>query len=506
MARKEKKLGRVYLVGAGPGRADLITVRGAKLLKQADCVIYDKLVNPALLRYVREDAEIIHTPKRVSEGSVSQGSINELLVEKAGEHDVLVRLKGGDPCMFGRGAEEAEILSGSSIEFEIVPGITAGVAACEYAGVMLTDRRYSSEAAFVTGREAEGKQSSGIDWPLLAKWRGSIIFYMGMGNLEKIAERLIDEGLSGDTAAAVIQNATLPNQRVVRSLLRDIAKQCKRAGIGAPAIVVIGKAAKDSGLEWFRRLPLFGKSIVVTRDATGNAEFAEKITERGGEALSFPTIKIKSLTDEDKFTGLLKRLWECEVVVFTSANGVRIFFDFLSRMGKDSRVFGNVEIAAVGLPTMRALMDYGLRADYMPAEFTTKALAQELINKANIKGKRVMLLRSAIASDELPRLLLEAGVQLDGAEVYTAVRHTGPVEMLEQRLREKSVHWLTFTSPSTVENFFEQIDTVLVKSAGVRIASIGPVTADAIRKIGLTVDAEAKEYTTDGLLKAIEQV
>jgi len=296
------KKGFVYLVGAGPGRADLITVRGAELLKTADCIIYDKLANPALLSYARPDADIIHVPKRIGTGSCTQDEINRLLVEKASSGKTVVRLKGGDPCIFGRGSEEARFLSKAGIDFEIVPGVTAAVAAAEYAGVMLTDREYSSQVAFITGHEAEGKKESSIDWNVLAKFGGSIVFYMGMGGLQFITSQLIKNGMNKDTPAAVIANATFPNQRITKAPLDLIDQKCKQENIAPPAIVVIGDtAASDTELNWFMKKPLFGRSIVATRDRRGNADFAAKIIHRAGNPVEFPTIKIEPLTNTTEF-------------------------------------------------------------------------------------------------------------------------------------------------------------------------------------------------------------
>jgi len=330
-----KKKGRVYLVGAGPGRMDLITVRGAEVLKSADCVIYDKLVNPDLLNYARPDAEIIRVPKRVGAGSFTQGEINNLLIERASSGQMVVRLKGGDPCIFGRGAEEAAVLAEAGIDFEIVPGVTAGVAAGAYAGIMLTDRNYSSQVVFVTGREAEEKRESNIDWHLLAKFSGTIVFYMGIENLDFIAGQLMGNGMREDTPTAVITDATLPSQRIIRASLRELSKECKREKIEPPGIVVVGTAAEsEAKLNWFTRKPLFGRNIVVTRDEKGNADFAAKIVSEGGNPLKFTAIKIKPLTQTNRFLQTLAKIAEFDWIIFTSANGVAVFFEFSQFIGR----------------------------------------------------------------------------------------------------------------------------------------------------------------------------
>jgi uroporphyrinogen III methyltransferase/synthase len=492
----QKNKGFVYLVGAGPGRADLITVRGAELLKTADCIIYDKLANPSLLSYVGPDAEILHVPKRISGRSFTQDEINNLLVEKANEGKTVVRLKGGDPCIFGRGSEEARVLVKADIDFEIVPGVTAAIAAAEYAGVMLTDREYSSQVAFITGHEADGKQESSIDWNVLAKFPGSIVFYMGMGGLRFITEQLIENGMNKEIPAAVIANATFPNQRITKSTVQGIDDKCKQENIGPPAIVVIGDtAASDTQLNWFMKKPLFGRTIVATRDLRGNADFVAKIINRAGNPVEFPTIKIEPLTNTNEFLQALTKFTEYDWIVFTSANGVRIFFDYIQGLAKDARVFASVKIAAIGAKTADVLAEFGIKADFVPDVFTGKELGTQLIGHTNLHGKKVLLLRSRLASNELVDILQQA-------DAVTAKTDSAP---LIKQISDGSVDWLTFASPSSVTAFFEQIRPDLVNSGNVRVASIGPVTSEQLKKIGVKIDLQAAEHTIDGLLDAIEE-
>jgi uroporphyrinogen III methyltransferase/synthase len=502
----EGNKGFVYLVGAGPGRADLITVRGAELLKTADCIIYDKLANPALLSYAGPNAEILHVPKRIGHGSFTQDEINRLLVEKAGEGKTVVRLKGGDPCIFGRGAEEARILADAGIDFEIVPGVTAAIAAAEYSGVMLTDRNYSSQVAFITGHEAEGKQESNIDWNVLAKFGGSIVFYMGMGGLQFITGQLIKNGMKKETPAAVIANATFPNQRITMSTVQGIDDKCKQENIGPPAIVVIGDAGVgDTSLNWFMKQPLFGRTIVATRDHRGNANFAAKIIHRAGNPIEFPTIKIEPLTNTTEFLQALTKFTEYDWIVFTSANGVRIFFDYIQSLSKDARVFASARIAAIGARTGDVLAEFGIKPDFVPDVFTGKELGKQLIGFTNLKGKKVLLLRSQLASNELVDILQQADAEVNNVPIYTAVTAKTDSAPLTKQISDGSVDWLTFASPSSVTAFFEQIRPDLVNSANVRVASIGPVTSEQLKKIGVKIDLQAAEHTIDGLLDAIEQ-
>jgi uroporphyrinogen III methyltransferase / synthase len=498
--------GRVYLVGAGPGRPDLITVRGLELLKCADCVIYDKLANPALLNYARPDAELLAVPKRVGPESFRQEQINNLLVQKAGEGKSVVRLKGGDPYIFGRGAEEAAVLAEAGIDFEVVPGVTAALAASCYSGIALTDRALASEVIFVTGHEAEGKQQTGIDWQLLAKFTGTIVFYMGMENINDITRRLIENGMSPETPSAVVADATLPTQKFVKATLATIADCCTKNKITPPALVFIGPTVTgDVRLDWLAKLPLFGKTIVVTRDAEGGAEFAAKIAARMAVAIEMPVTKIKTLTDSNDFVKTLAQIKAYDWVIFTSCNGVETFFAALAKLGKDARVFGSAKIAAIGVRTAETLAAFGLKADFIPKAFTSKDLAKGLIDFTNLRGKKILLLRSQIASDDLPQLLEAAGASVDNVSIYTHEKNLCDLKIFSGMLAEKNVNWITFASPFAATCFFEQVPADFVKSSAAKVASIGPVTSQKLAELGVKVKVEASEHTFDGLLIAIEQ-
>ncbi len=501
------KKGKVYLVGAGPGRADLITVRGADLLKTADCIIYDKLANPALLKFARPDAELIPVPKRIGPGSATQDQINNLLVEKANVGQTVVRLKGGDPGIFGRTGQELSALTKAGIDFEIVPGVTAAVAAAESAGILLTDRNYSSQVVFITGREAEGKQKSNIDCHLLAKFSGTIVFYMAMENLEFITKQLVKNGMAEETPAAVIADATLPSQKTVRASLKQISEKCKQNKVKPPAIVIVGAAA-DEKLNWLTSKPLFGKTIVITRDAESNANFAAKIIAKGGNPIEFTTIKNKPLTQTNKFLQTLAKLADYDWLIFTSANGITVFFDALQRLGKDARVFASAKIAAIGSETAAKLTEFGVKADFTPNIFTSKELGKQLIAFTNLKNKKVLLLRSQLASDELNKLLESTGAKVDNVPIYTTVTVTvkNKCDPLIEKIKKGEIDWLTFVSSSSVKAFFEQIPAELANSSNIKVASIGPVTSEQLKRLGLKVDAQASEHTADGLLAAIEKI
>jgi uroporphyrinogen III methyltransferase/synthase len=505
MAEKIKNSGKVYLVGAGPGAPDLITLRAAELLKIADCIIIDKLANPALLKYAKQNAEIIHTPKRAGPASVTQDTINMLMVEKALAGKIVVRLKGGDPCIFSRVSQETAALSQAGIDFEIVPGITAAVAVASYAGILLTDRDYASQLIFVTGREADDKQTSNIDWHLLAKFKGTIVFYMGLQNLNVIVENLLTNGLDEKTPAAVVADVTLPTQKIVKSTIAKIASESKKQNIQPPALLIIGTAAEgDNTLNWFMKKPLFGKTILLTRDAKANARLAAEILKRGGNPLTFNTVQIKPLTDKNEFLKTLTTFSNFHWIIFTSQNGVEIFFGFLAQIGKDCRVFANSKIAAVGTKTADKLREYGIIPDFVPAAFTTEQLARQLISFENLKNKNVLLLRSLAADKTLDEVLQKAGAKLQDTPIYEIVPVQSDTATVEQNLKAGCIDWLTFASPSAVKFFFEKFSAGLVKSSKVKIASIGPVTSKQLKNFGFDPEIEATEHTIDSLIDAIE--
>ncbi len=498
--------GFVYLVGAGPGRADLITVRGAEVIKKADCIIYDKLANPILLKYARTDTEIIHVPKRIGKGSTTQQEINRLLIEKAVNGRIVVRLKGGDPCIFGRIGEELEVLNAEGVGYEIIPGVTAGVALSSYSGIMLTDRQYSSQVTFITGHEAEGKKESSIDWSVLAKFSGSLVFYMGIGNLNIISKKLMENGLSADTPTSVISEITFPTQRIAEGTIANIQAECERKKIEPPALIVIGPAAKDyNDFNWFMKQPLFGKNIVVTRDEPGNADFAEKIIERGGNPIPFATFQIKSQTETNEFLRTLSQLSDYNWIIFTSQNGVKVFFNAMEQLNKDARVFSSAKIACIGTQTEATLNQFAIKADFVPTVFTSEQFGKQLISFTNLKGKKILLLRSEIASDELVEILKQANAEVEDISIYTAVMQKNETAYLEEKIQNREIDWITFASPSAVRGFFDNINSEIINSSKIKIASVGPVTSKELELKGVKVTVTASEHTFDGLLDAIEK-
>lgn len=498
---------KVYFVGAGPGDPGLITVKGAIYLEMADCVIYDGLANPDLLNHCQPEIEIICVAKRSGHHSFKQSEINDLIVEKAKQYQTVVRLKGGDPCLFGRAAEEIKTCLDAGLDFEIVPGITAGIAAAEYAGIFLTDRDHTSAVCFVTGHEAEGKSHTDLNWDALANFNGSLVIYMGMDNLETICQTLAAQGKPLDTPAAVIHQATRPQQKVVKATLADIAAECKTQDVGAPSIVVIGPSATGvEGADWCRKRPLFGKKVVITRDAAGNESFADALGLQGAEPVRFNTIELVSLADMPPAKKALQHLRDYDWIIFTSANGVRYAFDALEDMSLDARAFADTKIACIGIQTATELAVYGLNADFVPTPFTSTALAEGLVEMDETDANSILLLRSAIAPDDLPKALTDGGATVEDVSVYTVDRRQAEPEEIEElleMLKGNQLDWITFTSSSTVDSFFAQIDIEAVKASSAKIASIGPFTTKQLKQYGLEPDVEASTHTVNGLIDAM---
>lgn len=499
----------VYLVGAGPGDPELITLKAVRCLSEADCVIYDGLANAALLKYAPANAETISVAKRGGCESIKQEQISELLIEKAREGKTVVRLKGGDPMLFARGGEEAAALQKAGIAFEIVPGITAGIAAAEYSGVFLTDRTTSSQVVFVTGHPAADKDLDAIDWDYLAKFDGSIVLYMAMGNLSQIADKLIAAGKPANTPAAVIQNATLPNQKLAQGTLNQIDAICKKQELAAPAIVIIGKAAKNASLDtWFMTKPLFGKTVVITRDKAGNERLGSLLQKQAANVIDFPCILLQMQMDSPELKRAFREMSDYEWVIFTSSHGVDFAFEAMGKIGKDSRAFGRAKIACIGQPTAEALLRYGIRADFVPTEFTAKSLAEELSVRCDLRRNNILLLRSAIATDELYDDLRRKGAAVEDMRIYTTAAITQPEagrNDLSEQIAAGKVDWITFTSSSTVDGFFQNIPIDMVKQSPVKLASIGPETTKKLVLLNLTVHLEADTHTAEGLVEAMEK-
>lgn len=499
--------GKVYLVGAGPGDPGLMTVKGLKLLGQADVIVYDQLASPELLRQARPGAEIIYVGKKAGAHTLPQGGINQLLVDQAAAGLTVVRLKGGDPFVFGRGGEEAEALAAAGVPFEVVPGITSAVAVPAYAGIPVTHRAHTTLVSFITGHEDPTKPESTIPWDNLGANPGTLVFLMGVKNLAANCRRLVEAGRPPDTPAAVIQSGTLPEQRTVTGTLMDIADKAREAGMQPPAILVVGGvAALREQLAWWEKRPLFGKTAVVTRTREQASALVELLSAAGARCLEIPTLEIAPPDDLAPLDKALEQLAAYAWVIFTSANGVAAFFQRLFDKGLDVRALGRAKLAAIGPATAQALRERGLVADVMPARFQAEDLAAALLPRIS-PGSRVLLARAQVAREVLPEILEQAGVQVDVVPVYQARPAAAIPEEARFPIEFGQIDLLTFASSATVHNFaalvgrekFQELARTAV------VAAIGPITAATLQEYGLTPQIQPEDYTIPALAAAIEE-
>ena len=451
----DRKQGKVYLVGAGPGDPGLLTLKAKECIEKADVVVYDNLANRVFLNYARKGAELVYAGKEGGRHHLTQDEINGLIVAHAKEGKAVVRLKGGDPFIFGRGGEEAQELTRAGIPFEIVPGVTSAIAVPAYAGIPLTHRDFTTTVAFITGHEDPLKEKSTIPWEKISTGAGTLVFLMGVGNLSKIAEELIANGRSPQTPVAVIQNGTVAEQRTACGVLENIGEVAQKAGLKPPAIIVVGEVVGlREELAWFDRKPLFGKRVVITRAREQASTFMAGLRELGAECIEFPTIEVtppSSYAPLDEAIGNLARYgW----MIFTSTNGVKAFFERLWLLGKDSRDLSGIKVAAIGAKTGDALRGRGVRPDLVPGEFRAEAVV-EAFRSQEVRGKRILLPRAAEAREVLPDELQKMGASVDVVEVYRTIRADVDRKPLRDLLEKGRVHMVTFTSSSTVRNFVE---------------------------------------------------
>jgi uroporphyrinogen III methyltransferase/synthase len=512
--RQQYSAPMVYLVGAGPGDPGLITLRGKMLLERAEVLIYDYLASKKLLKYVPKDAELIYAGKR---GGVkhthTQEEINRMLVERALAGRRVVRLKGGDPFIFGRGGEEIEALVKAGVTFEVVPGVTSATAAATYAGIPITHREYTSTVAFVTGHEDPTKPNSNIAWDKLATGVGTIVIYMGIKNLKSITEKMIKYGRDPLTPVAVVRWASTSEQRTVVGNLKNIAEVVQKNNIKPPSLVVIGEVVNlRETINWYEKRALFGKKVVVTRTREQASELINLLENCGAECLEFPTISLEPLDSYDILDRALVEIDTYQWILFTSINAVDYFFRRLFDLGKDVRYLNGPKIAAVGKVTAEALASRGIKADLLPEEYTGDGLAETLI-KTGVEGLRILIPRALKARETLPESLTRAGAEVTVAPVYQNVLPTSNAgeqlkEELCQALQEKTVDMVTFTSSSTVKNFATLMDIKTPEEmrklmSGVAVATIGPVTAKTAESLGLKIDVQPTEYTIPDLVDSI---
>ena len=498
--------GRVVLVGAGPGDPGLLTLRGREVLAEAEVVVYDALLGPRLLDFAPPEAERIDVGKRAGKPAPSQEAIHRILIDRAQKGRRVVRLKGGDPFVFGRGGEEALALAEAGIDFEVVPGITSAVAAAAYAGIPLTHRKLASGVALVTGHEADDKSESALDWDALARWKGTLVFYMGVANFPTIAANLIAHGLGAETPAAVIHWGTTPRQKVVMGTLRALPEAAAAADLKPPALIVIGAVvALRDRLKWFEKRPLLGRRIVVTRARPQASGLAARLEALGAETIASPAIRIEPPADPAPLREAVRRAAAFEWIVFTSPNGVEAFFAAMKAEGLDARALGGAgrQVAAIGPATASRLAAFGIRADLQPETFTSAALAEALAARQDLRGVPILLLRADIAPKDLGEALAARGAAVHEVTAYRTVADPASREAARALLDRGEADWITFTSASTVRYFSEAVGAPRIRSSGARIASIGPATSAAIREAGLEVAVEAGPHTMAGLVDAI---
>jgi uroporphyrinogen III methyltransferase / synthase len=524
--------GVVYLVGAGPGDPGLMTARSLELIASADAVFHDRLIPPGALDGAREDAELVYVGKAPDHGTgrpgtgdppaprnpsplqrrstVPQDEINERLVEAARAGKSVVRLKGGDPFVFGRGGEEGEALREAGVEFEVVPGVTAGVAASAYAGIPITHRDDASAVAFVTGHEDPEKDGTALDWEALAAFPGTLVFYMGVKRLAANAAALVEDGRDPDEPAAAVERGTTERQRTVIATLSTLAEAVEREGIGAPALIVVGPVVKRrETLAWLERRPLHGRRVVVTRARAQASGLASTLRALGAETVELPAIRIEPRTGSEEVRRAVERIGEYALVCVSSPNGAHLLFEALAAAGKDARALGGTRhavdgsqrtsatVAAIGPGTARALAAHGIGADIVPERFVAEALV-EALEAVGVSGKPVLVARAAEARDVLPDALRGRGAEVDIVALYETVREEPDEAAVEAA---QSADYVTFTSSSTVRNLTEALGDRFPKAA--RIVSIGPITSEAARAAGLGVDVEATRHDVDGLVEAL---
>ncbi|MFQ5449697.1 MAG: uroporphyrinogen-III C-methyltransferase [Nitrospinaceae bacterium] len=505
MVDPSPKKGRVILVGAGPGDVGLLTLRGKEWLQRADVIIYDHLVNLAMIRFGREDTETIYAGKRAGCASLPQEEINALLVQKAREGKTVVRLKGGDPFIFGRGGEEAQELKRAGIPFIVVPGVTSPVGVSAYAGIPLTHRDHSSSVSIITGSNEKNQKDIRIDWEKIASRSGTLVFLMGARKLRQICENLMKFGKNPATPIAVVQWGTTSRQKTWTGTLETIVGIALKEKISPPALTIIGEVVHLKPLiDWYETLPLFGKTVVITRAEEQSETFINLLQERGAEPFSFPVIRTVPPEDWAPLDRALEQLSQYSGLIFTSANGVRFFIRRLKENEKDIRELRGVRVYAIGPKTERAVRDLGIRVDVVPDDFVAESLIARL-EQEEVRGKRFLIPRAAVAREILPEKLRSLGAEVDVVSAYRTLPPETKNEDLFNRLKARSIDMVTFTSSSTVTNFLQLIGSdrrPLLE--GVKIAAIGPITAKTAQDEGLRVEIIPEQYTVEGLVEAIE--
>ena len=496
-------MSKVYLIGAGPGDPGLLTLRGKDLLSRADVVVYDYLANKAFLDFCRKDAQIYYVGKKGGDHTLPQDKINDLLVDMAKSGKMVARLKGGDPFVFGRGGEEAEELIAAGCDFEVVPGVTSAVAAPAYAGIPITHRSFTSSVSFITGHEDPTKAESSLNWAAFAQSGSTLVFFMGVKNLPHITENLMKAGMSGDTPAALVRWGTTCRHKSLVATVATMPEEAKKHGFAPPSLFVVGGVVGlHETLSWYEKRPLLGKGVVVTRSREQASDLTRLLAEEGACCYEFPAIEIAPLADTAPVRAAIETLYENDWVIFTSANGVDCFFEQLDAANLDARAFAGIQVAAIGPATAQKLAERGLRADFLPERFVAESVVEGLLAR-DVQGKKVLIPRAREARDVLPEKLTAAGCAVTVLPVYdTRPVDQDPDELIEA-IKAGDIHYVTFTSSSTVKNFFAQIPAEVLKASQVKTACIGPITAATLAEYGFTPDVNAATYTVPALAEAV---
>ena len=498
--------GKVYLVGAGPGDSGLLTLRGAELLRRAEVVVYDALVNRELLALASESAEIIYGGKRSKDHAIPQDDLNKLLIKKAKEGKTVVRLKGGDPYIFGRGGEEATELHYENVEFEVVPGISSIVAAPNYAGIPLTHREHCSSFTVITGHEDPEKNETALDWARIAQEPGTKVVLMGVERIGKIAYALIENGLSKDTPVAMVRWGTTGRQKTISGTLGTIADIVIETKFKAPAVTIIGDVSNlRKSLNWFEKRPLFGQRIVVTRTRKQASKLTLSLKDLGAEVLEIPTIKIVPPSDNEPIIESITGIGSYDWIIFTSPNGVTHFFDYFFKAYRDLRDLGNIRFGTVGPATAKKLKELNLAIDLMPEIFTAQATAKALLEYQNVENVSILLARAEESNSELPKLLEDQGAIVDDIAFYKTVPESEDRNGAVEAFEEGGANWITFASSSAVKNFDARfgLKNICKENPELKLASIGPETTKALLELNLSPTVEAKDHTINGLSHAL---
>lgn len=494
---------KVYLVGAGPGDPGLLTIKGKECIEKANVLVYDRLVNKSLLEYAKEDCELIYVGKSPDRHTLCQDEINQLLVEKARERGIVTRLKGGDPFVFGRGGEEAEVLQEAGIPFEVVPGVSSSIAAPAYGGIPVTHRNVATSFAVITGHEDPTKGDSTIRWQHLAQGVDTLVFLMGVGTLANTVENLIKYGRKADTPVALVRWGTTKKQRTLVGTLDNIVQLVKESGFTSPAVTIVGDVVRlREKLQWFENQPLFGKRVLVTRARAQASDLTNALTSLGAEVVEFPTIEIQPPQSYTELDQALEEIHSYQWVVFTSVNGVDYFSDRLLVKDLDWRELRGIKICAIGPKTAQRLSELGLKIDFVPEEYRAEGIIEGL-KERGIAGQKILLARAQVARDILPQELTTLGAQVTVAPTYQTVIPEIGSEEIERVIDQGKFDLVTFTSSSTVKNFKKLWEKVSSEFTCSLVASIGPITANTAKNEGFAVQIEAKEYTIAGLVQAI---